>query len=557
MSTQKIKDDFRSFLWLVWKHINLPDPTPVQYDIAHYIQHGPKRCMVQAFRGVGKSYITSAYVVWSLLNNPDEKVLVVSASKERADAFSVFTQRIINEIPALHHLRPREDQRNSKIAFDVGPAQPSHSPSVKSVGITGQLTGSRSSLCVVDDVEVPGNSATQLMRDKLAELVKEFDAVLTPGGRIIYLGTPQTEDSLYSRLPERGYTLRVWPAQKPSVSATEAYGGTLAPFVEQLDVEPGASVDPLRFDDDDLLERMTSYGRAGYQLQFMLSTAMTDAERYPLKVRDIVFLPLDSESAPMSLTWGPTEDKTLNDLPNVAMRGDKMYGPMAVGSVVGEYSGSIMAIDPSGRGADETGYAVVKHLNGYLYVPEAGGISGGYDEDTLGALAEIAARNKVNMVLVESNFGDGMFTSLLRPVLAKRHACMIEEVRHSTQKEKRIIDTLEPVLMRHKLVMDPRVIEQDYRSASKYEQHLRMSKMLVYQLTRLTTERHSLRHDDRLDALAMAVGYWSEQMAIDEQRGIDAQKDELMQQELDRFMQAAGQPRPNRRNWMGNVSAIR
>jgi len=161
------------------------------------------------------------------------------------------------------------------------------------------------------------------------------------------------------------------------------------------------------------------------------------------------------------------------------------------------------------------------------------------------------------MVLVESNFGDGMFTSLLRPVLAKRHPCMIDEVRHSTQKERRIIDTLEPVLMRHKLVMDPRVIEQDYRTASKYEQHMRMSKMLVYQLTRLTTERHSLRHDDRLDALAMAVGYWSEQMATDEQRGIEAQRDELMQQELDRFMQVAGQPRPNRRNWMGNLSAVR
>ena len=111
--------------------------------------------------------------------------------------------------------------------------------------------------------------------------------------------------------------------------------------------------------------------------------------------------------------------------------------------------------------------------------------------------------------------------------------------------------------MRHKLVMDPRVIEQDYRTANTYEQHMRMSKMLVYQLTRLTTERHSLRHDDRLDALAMAVGYWSEQMATDEQRGIEAQRDELMQQELDRFMQVAGQPRPNRRTWMGNLSAVR
>ena len=26
--------DFRKFLFVVWKHLNLPDPTPVQYDIA-------------------------------------------------------------------------------------------------------------------------------------------------------------------------------------------------------------------------------------------------------------------------------------------------------------------------------------------------------------------------------------------------------------------------------------------------------------------------------------------------------------------------------------------
>ena len=85
--------DFRNYLFLCWKHLNLPDPTPVQYDIADYLQNCPKRAVIEAFRGVGKSYITSAYVTWRLLKDPETKVLVVSASKIRADDFSTFTQR--------------------------------------------------------------------------------------------------------------------------------------------------------------------------------------------------------------------------------------------------------------------------------------------------------------------------------------------------------------------------------------------------------------------------------------------------------------------------------
>ena len=169
--------DFRNFLYLVWRHLNLPEPTPIQYDIANYIQNGPRRLVIEAFRGVGKSYITSAFVVHQLLINPELKVLVVSASKTRSDDFSTFTQRLIHEMPILNHLKPREEQRASKISFDVGPAAASHSPSVKSVGITGQLAGSRADLVVADDIEIPNNSATQMMRDKLGESIKEFDAV--------------------------------------------------------------------------------------------------------------------------------------------------------------------------------------------------------------------------------------------------------------------------------------------------------------------------------------------------------------------------------------------
>ena len=56
---------------------------------------------------------------------------------------------------------------------------------------------------IADDVENVNNSMTQGQRDKLSELVKEFDACITPEkGRIIFLGTPQTENSLYDVLPQ-------------------------------------------------------------------------------------------------------------------------------------------------------------------------------------------------------------------------------------------------------------------------------------------------------------------------------------------------------------------
>ena len=82
--------DFRNLVFLAWKHLNLPDPTPIQYDIADYLQHGPRRLLVMAYRGVGKSWLTSVFACHQLLLNPSYNILVVSASKTRADDFSTF-----------------------------------------------------------------------------------------------------------------------------------------------------------------------------------------------------------------------------------------------------------------------------------------------------------------------------------------------------------------------------------------------------------------------------------------------------------------------------------
>lgn len=551
---QRAREDFRVFLWLCWQHLGLPDPTAIQLDIARFLQAGPKKICIQAFRGVGKSFVTSAFALWLLLNDPQKKILIVSASKSRADAIATFIMQLILQMPILQHLAPKADQRSSKLEFDVGPALADQSPSVKSAGINGQITGSRADVIIVDDVEIPSNSATVDQREKLAEKVKEFAAIIKPlpEARIIYLGTPQTEESLYNRLPEGGYSTRIWPAEIPDEKMIEQYGSKLAPMIARMaeTMKPGEPTEPIRFSAEDLAERRAIYGRAGFTLQFMLSTVLSDLERFPLKLRDLVICDTQVDRAPMSYDWLPDIKREHTKLPNMGLGGDRMFAPAAFSEVFADYTGSVMSIDPSGRGADETSYAVVKMLNGFLTVRRCGGLPGGYDDKTLTKLAEIAKAEKVNAVIVEGNMGDGMFSALLTPVLTKIWPCSMEEVKHSTQKERRIIDTLEPVMQRHKLVFDRRVIEDDYETARQYSGDNVFSKCLAYQMTRVTYARGALKHDDRLDALAIAVGYWSEKMAVDATRGIKKHQDDLFDLELRKFMDHAGGTKSRAPRWV-------
>ena len=543
----RIAGNFKNFLYLVWQQLSLPKPTPVQYDIADYLQHGPKRKMVQAFRGVGKSWITSALVCWLLYRDPQTKILVVSASKTRADDFSTFTKRLIAEMPMLQHLRAREGQRDSNVAFDVGPAQASHAPSVKSVGITGQMTGSRADVIIADDIESANNSLTQIMRDKLLSIVKEFDAVLTPkpSSQIIYLGTPQSEMSIYNTLPERGYELRIWPARYPQQKYMTMYGEKLAPFIlKKLEEDPslsknifgrGSPVDPDRFGDQDLVEREASYGRSGFALQFMLDTSLSDADKYPLKLSDYIVLDSDREVGPVKVTWAGGPDQNLIQLPMAGLAGDKWNKPLFISKEFEKYQGIVMAIDPSGRGSDETAYAVVAMLNGYLFLLESGGFKGGYEDSTLESLAKTAQRNKVSWIITENNFGDGMFDKLLAPWLIRvGYPCTIDPdgYRATQQKEKRIIDILEPVLNQHRLVVDTKVITEDLKVADPRNQ-------LFYQLSRITKERGALVKDDRVDVLSIAVNYWTEQMDKDVTKNIDQHREKMLDMELEKFMENA------------------
>jgi len=537
-----LQSDFKLFLQALWEQLNLPSPTRAQYAIADYLQHGPKRLQIQAFRGVGKSWITGAFVLWTLFNDPERKIMIISASKERADNMSIFLQKLIIETPWLSHLQPKsDDSRWSRISFDVN-CSPHQAPSVKSVGITGQLTGSRADLMILDDIEVPGNSMTELMREKLLQLCTEAESILTPksDSRIMYLGTPQTTFTVYRKLAERSYRPFVWPSRYPRKSKLSQYEGLLAPQIQE-DLEAGVEewdvTDPDRFDNEDLIEREASMGRSNYMLQFQLDTSLSDAEKFPLKMADLVVTSVNPDTAPDTVIWCSDPSNVIKDLPTVGLPGDYFYSPMQLNGEWTPYTETICSVDPSGRGTDETAAAFISQKNGILYLHEMRAYRDGYSDDTLLNILRGCRKYGVTKLVIETNFGDGIVCELFKKHLQQTgQAIDVEEVRANVRKEDRIIDSLEPVLNQHRLVVDRSVIEWDYKSNKDEAPELRLLYMLFYQMSRMCREKGAVKHDDRLDCLAQGVKYYTDAMSINAHDAIRLRKREEWNSMLDDFL---------------------
>ena len=537
---EALQADFKLFLQALWEQLDLPSPTRAQYAIADYLQHGPKRLQIQAFRGVGKSWITGAFVLWTLFNDAEKKIMIISASKERADNMSIFLQKLIIETPWLKHLQPKgDDSRWSRISFDVNCA-PHQAPSVKSVGITGQLTGSRADLMILDDIEVPGNSLTELMREKLLQLCTEAESILTPksDSRIMYLGTPQTTFTVYRKLAERSYRPFVWPSRIPRSIAN--YEGLLAPQL-QSDIDNGAKpwsvTDPDRFTEEDLIEREASMGRSNYMLQFQLDTTLSDAEKFPLKCADLIVTSVNPVNAPDAIIWCSDPKNVIKELPTVGLPGDYFYSPMQLQGDWNPYTETICSIDPSGRGSDETAAAYISQRNGFLYLHQMRAYRDGYSDSTLLDILRGCKKYNVTKLVIETNFGDGIVSELFKKHLQQtKQAIDIEEVRANVRKEDRIIDSLEPVLNQHRLVVDRKVIEWDFASNPDEAPESRLLYMLFYQMSRMCREKGAVKHDDRLDCLAQGIKYFTDSLAISAYESVKLRKQEDYKDLMDEWL---------------------
>ncbi|BAQ94426.1 terminase large subunit [uncultured phage_MedDCM-OCT-S38-C3] len=546
------------FCTYILRELRLADtPTKQQLGILHYLENGPDRQIITAYRGCGKSTLTGIYALWRLRMDPfREKVLLVGATADKAVEISNWMLRLVKDIDILQCLEPADDGRGSVNGWDVGPAIVDQSPSVRAVGILSpSLTGKRCSCAIADDIETLSNSITPLKQERLAAAITELEAIRKPEvegelpKQTIFLGTPHLESSLYLRLNrERNYQMRFWPARYPDPTPEfDPYSGNLDPHIAaEVEMNPaleGDPTDPERFGHDELLRREASMTRSSVQLQFMLNCQLSTLDRYPIRLGDLIVCDLDGKALPEVITWASGPDQRIADLVCVGMGADRFYHrPMITSGWIpqSEHWQCVLAIDPSGRGQDEMAWAVVACMNGNYFVLESGGTTQGYSEETLKVLAMRAKRWNVTQVVIEANFGDGMFSQILQPVLNRVYPAGIEEVRVNIQKERRIIDVLAPVIQQHRMVISTEVIRKDYREAERDPEkgHIRS---LLFQASRITVERGSLMADDRIDALALAVQFFIDNAAQDQERMAQQRKDELMDWEIEAFMDLTGE----------------
>jgi hypothetical protein len=561
--------DFRVFLTLAWRFLLGNDPNEAQLALAYRLQHGPERDVIMAFRGFSKSWIAALFGIWLLLNNPQLKVMVVSASSKRAVATVNWCLQVIMTMPELESLRPKAHQRQSSQGFDVGPALPEQSPSFFALGITGQQAGWRADFILPDDVESDQNSLTVDGREKISEAVKEFDAILKPYApevhganfkpSVKFLGTPHDAASLYNELPKRGYGVFIMPARYPDAAQIKRYGDRLAKWVlAQLAKHGpglvGRSIMPLRFTDEDFAKRELAVGKSEFQLQFMLDTSLSDKDKYPLKVRDLMVMSLDPRLGPETVFWSGEPAHRDSTLPAHGFDGDYWQkAQVEEGTARVPYSRIVGHVDPSGRGTDETTLWIAGELNGFVFLLHMWAGMGGSTPANLQAIAKCCVRYRVNTLNVEENFGSGMFAQLLRPVIEKEWerankaaraarkeegGTAVEDVKATNQmnKERRILEVLEPPCQAHRIIVNRSIIEYDEESVRAMEGvDTRHRYGWGYQLTHLTREKDCLHHDDRIDGMAGVVGAFADVLGVDPQMMATRASEERQDEEWERL----------------------
>ncbi len=519
--------------------------TEVQQDIGEWVAYGPQYRMVQAQRGQAKTTITAAYAVWKCIHAPNTRVLIISAGSDMASEIANWIIQIINGMPELECLRPDRSMgdRSSVSAFDIHYTLkgPEKSPSIACIGITSNMQGKRADLLIADDIESSKNSQTAVQRARIHHLTLDFTSICS-NGDIVWLGTPQSVDSVYNGLPGRGTQIRIWPGRYPTEKEQADYEGFLAPMIaDRLAANPklrtgggpagdrGQCVDPVLLGEATLTKKEIDQGASYFQLQHMLSTKLADEDRYPLKTSQIRFLGFDTLEmvAPMTLSFVRTLENSIA-MPDSYPIKDKFYRVQHAEDF-GALKGPHMYVDPGGGGqnGDETAYAITAFAAGRVYVLKVGGVRGGISDDSLAALTKVAVDNKVTSIAIEQNFGNGALKSVWQKDLAaacKLHGLTmgIEEVWETGQKELRIIDILEPLLGSGKLVMDEQTIMDDWNSIQKYPVDIRNTYSMFWQLARITRDKKSLIHDDRLDALAGSARFWAEAVAADDLKAVAA-----------------------------------
>ena len=502
-----------------------------------YLREGDsgRWCIFMAQRSQSKSTLAACVCVYYLIFNPHYRVAVCMPTRDLAKALIrlvIQTFQILPELAETFLPDPRAGDRDNTEEWDIHHSLKGvdKSPSVGAVSLLGSLQGRRMDIALVDDLEQDKLSRTAEMRELLLAKATDLHAICL--GRMIFLGTPQTENSIYFTMSERGASTYVWPGRYPTPAEIPFYRGTLAPdILEAIQKDPslqrGGGVSGERGQvtcPEYLTEKIhrdmeLAGGPAWYELQYMLNVTKSANSAKALKTRDVIVVE-HAQTFPVRMDKGMGPSFIHKHL-----SGGKHHELSLPSSFSEERKAPIIRayVDPAAGGSvsgDRTAFSVVGLVAGNIVLLSYGSFPGGYDKQGLYKLAEALCPHKPVSITIEKNMGYGAFKEVFQPILleiAEKHSFKpgVEDDMVRGQKELRIIETLAPVMARGSLWVTSQALSEE----DKYMEGIPSGKTAAYslwqQISGITRERGCLSHDDLLDSLAGAVNLFREELALD------------------------------------------
>jgi hypothetical protein len=376
-----------------------------------------RRLLLMAFRGCGKSTLIGLWCAWRLSVQPELRILVLAADHMLAARMVGTVRKIIERHPLCRHLLGGDGSWAAD-RFSVKRQGAIREPSMLAQGIGGNVTGARAELIVCDDVEVAGNCDTPGKREELRGRLAECEFILTPGGTILYVGTPHCAESLYMPAEEEGAYLATYRRLR----------------IPLLDTA-GRSAWPDRFPREGIHVLRDRVGPLQFRRQMMLECASSGAAR------------LDPA---MIVRYGEEPDyREANGRPMLSLMGRRLvsgggFWDPAYGRP-GQGDSSVLAATYSDGEGNH-------YLHRVAYITQNPDAQPDPATQQCQRVAAIARELLLPVVRVETN-GIGKFLPpLLRREMARAGAaCTVIEHNSHKAKQDRILGALDPVMAARRL----------------------------------------------------------------------------------------------------------
>ena len=468
------KVSFLAF-FLLWAERMGWDVPLIHVRACHWLEHRGDLAVLRCFRGFGKSTILDIYNAWHLYCDNNAQILHQGSTDPDAYKVSRGTERVLE----LHPLTTNcKKARGESQRWWIEGSSDVRYGSLYARGIMSTVTGHRATEVQNDDVEVPQNIATPEAREKLRTRLNEQVHILIPGGRSLYIGTPHTHDSIYDEQEKAGadcLTIRMFEREHRIENASQkSYKLPFAPsfvfsgigaqakllqvgrdynlvikgktITLQFASPPNMLIDcygqsawPERFDAKELEKRRKKTRTINeWDSQYQLhSRPVTETRLDPDRMVAYEVEPVIREANGSVAMW----------LGNVQIVGLALRWDPSSGKVDSDASSIALVLqDATGRRY----WHKSERLTGDIAVFGADGktITGGQ----VFQLAEIVRRYCVPKVSIETNGIGGFAPAVLKAAFKQlRIQCGVTEVQSVANKNKRILEAMEPLLLSNML----------------------------------------------------------------------------------------------------------